>query len=67
MKNFLTAFVIYYFSVYLILDALKNKEEEEQDKNELGMFALEDFDVAVKNKNVFKHYRKYVIENPNHY
>jgi len=44
----------------------KDEIDENEDDN-LGTFAIEDFDVAIKNFNPLKQFRKYIIEFPNHY
>lgn len=43
-------------------------DEEEQDlKDNLGLFVIEDFDVAMKSKELLKQYRRYINDHYQHY
>ena len=69
LRNTCTAGILYYYSVYLInKDSKSQQQEDDADlQKNLGTFAIEDFDVAMKSKNPLKQFRTYVISQPTHY
>lgn len=63
-RNTCTAGILYYYSVYLINKDSKSQQAEgdaDLQKN-LGTFAIEDFDVAMKSKNPLKVFKQYIRE-----
>lgn len=68
-RNFLASAIAYYYSIYLVNKDFKNQSKSnvgDLQKN-LGTFAIEDFDVAMKSKLPVNYFRKYLLEHPEHY
>ena len=68
-RNFLASAIAYYYSIYLV-----NKDHKHQSKSNvgdlqqnLGTFAIEDFDVAMKSKQPVNYFRKYLLDHPENY
>ena len=68
-KNILTALIMFYYSFYLIKKNMKQSEDDEEDdlKDNLGLFVIEDFDVAMKSKELLKQFRIYITNYYQHY
>lgn len=69
IRNLAASGIAYYYSVFLVnrdfQSQLKSKEGELQQN--LGTFAIEDFDVAMKSQIPVKYFRRYLLENTEHY
>jgi hypothetical protein len=64
----LAAIISYYYSIYLVNKDLTNQIKKEGNlQQNLGTFAIEDFDVAMKSQLPVKAFRKYILEHLDHY
>ena len=60
---------MFYYSFYLIKKNMKDStdDEEEDLKDNLGLFVIEDFEVAMKSKELLKQFRLYITNYYQHY
>lgn len=55
-RNVATASIMFYYSFFLIKKNMKDSQDDEEEdlKDNLGLFVIEDFDVAMKSKELLK-------------
>ena len=68
-RDLLTSGILFYYSVWLVNKSAKSEPEENEGdlQKNLGTFAIEDFDVAMKSKNPLKIFRTYITQQPEQY
>ena len=68
-RDLFTSAILFYYSVWLVNKSAKNEPQENDGdlQKNLGTFAIEDFDVAMKSKNPLKIFRIYITQHPEHY
>lgn len=68
LRNFLTALIAYYYSIYLVEKSFEHDlSNQDGDQQNLGTFAIEDFDVAMKSHVPVDFFRKYILHEQDHY
>ena len=60
---------MFYYSFYLIKKNMKDSQDDEEEdlKDNLGLFVIEDFEVAMKSKELLKQFRLYITNYYQHY
>lgn len=60
---------MFYYSFYLIQKDMKESQDDEEEdlKDNLGLFVIEDFDVAMKSKELQRQFRFYINNYFQHY